>query len=180
MATHISRPEPREYADAYAGYVKAVEHDRDAIAVLERQLTPLRALGHLTPEQGAFRYADGKWSVRQLIGHMSDAERIFAYRLLRIARGDETPLASFDENRFADTSTADQRSIADLGGELVTVREATLTLVKGLDDQALLRVGTASNKPVSARALAFIAAGHVAHHLHILRERYAVALPRGE
>lgn len=177
MATHISRPEPGEYADAYAGYVKAVDHDRDAIVVLERQLTPLRALAHLTPEQGAFRYADGKWSVRQVMGHLADAERIFAYRLLRISRGDQTPLASFDENRFAETSNADLRPIADLGAELVAVREATLALVKGLDEASLTKVGTASGKPVSVRALAFIAAGHVAHHLAILRERYSVALP---
>lgn len=177
MATHISRPEPTEYADSYAGYVKAVAHDRDAVVVLERQLTPLRALGHLTPEQGAFRYANGKWSVRQVIGHMADAERIFSYRLLRIARGDQTPLASFDENAFADMSNADLRPIADLGAELVAVREATLALVRALDDESLRRMGTASEKPVSVRALAFIAAGHVAHHLAILRERYAVTLP---
>lgn len=177
MLTHIPRPEPGEYADAYAGYLKAVEHERDAIAVLERQLTPLGALGRLTPEQGAFRYADGKWSVRQVIGHMSDAERIFAYRLLRIARGDETPLSSFDENRYADVSNADHRPIADLGAELVAVRQATIALVKGLDEASVRRMGTASNKPVSVRALAFISAGHVEHHLTILRQRYEVTLP---
>jgi uncharacterized damage-inducible protein DinB len=178
MATHISRPEPSEYADFYAGYIKAVE--RDAIGALERQLPPLRALKTLKPEQAAFRYADGKWSVRQMIGHMADAERIFSYRLLCIARGDDTPFPSFDEKRYAEVSNADLRTVAELGAELVAIREATLALVRGLDDESLLRVGTASGKPVSVRALAFIAAGHVAHHLTVLREKYAVELPLGE
>lgn len=177
MVTHVPRPEPGEYAEHYADYIKAVEHDRDAIVALERQLPPLRAISTLTPEQAAFRYADGKWSVRQVIGHLSDAERIFSYRLLRIARGDETPLAAFDENRFAEMSNADQRTVAELGDELLWVRGSTLALVQGLDEAALTRMGTASGKPVSVRALAFITAGHTAHHLRVLRERYSVDLP---
>lgn len=177
MATAISRPASGEYAEFYGGYIRAVEHERDAITALERQLPALRALGGLTPEQGAFRYAPGKWSVRQVIGHLSDAERVFSYRMLRIARGDETPLASFDEHRYAETSNADHRPIEELGAELVAVRESTLALAKSLDEPAIIRIGTASGKPVSVRALAYIAAGHVAHHLRVLRERYDIELP---
>ncbi|MFN2447424.1 MAG: DinB family protein [Vicinamibacterales bacterium] len=177
MATLISRPQPGEYADFYAGYVKAIEHERDAIVALERQLPALRAIESLTPERASFRYADGKWSVRQVVGHMADAERIFTYRLLCIARSDETPLPSFDENQYANTSNADTREIGALGAELVAIRESALALVRGLDEFSLGRIGTASGKPVSVRALAFITAGHAAHHLRILRERYRVELP---
>jgi hypothetical protein len=173
----MSHPEADEYGAFYAGYIKLVEHERDAVQMLGRQLPAIDALKSLTPEQGAFRYADGKWSVRQVIGHMADAERIFAYRLLRIARGDQTPLPGFDEKRFADGANFDERPTAELAADLALARQATLSLVRGLDDATMSRRGVVNDNPVTARALVFITAGHLAHHLKVLRERYRVETP---
>jgi hypothetical protein len=174
MATRIARPDTGEYGDFYTGYIKLMEHEQDAIGILDRQLQAIHALRGLTPEQAAFRYSDGKWSVKQVIGHMADAERIFAYRLLRVARGDETPLPGFDEKRFAEGANFDERTIADLADDLAVARQATLSLVRGLADNTMTRRTIVNNSPATARALAFITAGHLAHHLKILRERYQV------
>jgi len=129
-------------------------------------------LAELPDARGDHRYAEGKWSVRQLVGHVSDAERIFTYRALRIARGDKTPLASFDENAYAETAGSDRRTLSALAEELRVVREASVALFNSLPDDAWTRTGTASEKTVSVRALAYIAAGHAQHHLKILKERY--------
>jgi hypothetical protein len=176
MAQKIDRPDINEYAEFHKGYLAAVAGEADGLSVLERQQPLIDRLGGLTPEQAAFRYADGKWSVKELTGHLSDTERVLSYRLLRIARGDETPLPGFDENAFVTGSNADRRPLVDLASELATVRAASLALVRSLDDEALLRRGTVNNWPLSARALAFIIAGHFQHHMNILRERYAIVL----
>lgn len=168
------RPEPAEYASFYAGYVAAVP-DGDVIELLGTQATVLRtALAPLSPAQGGHRYAEGKWSVREVVGHCIDAERIFAYRALRIARGDATPLPGFDENDYVATAGSDARSMPELLAELDAVRAATIALFASLTPVAWSRVGVASGKEITVRALAFITAGHVAHHLRILRERYGV------
>ncbi len=121
------------------------------------------------------RYADGKWSVKELLGHVADAERVFGYRLTPHRRGDSTPLAGFDENAWAQVAPHHQRPIADIVKELIAVREATLALIRSLDADALARQTVANNNPVSARAICWIMAGHCQHHLGILHERYGVA-----
>jgi hypothetical protein len=112
--------------------------------------------------------------VAEVVGHVTDAERIFAYRALRIARGDATPLASFDENAYVPAGSFDRRTLPDLLDELATVRHATLTLMRGLPAEAWARSGVASGRPVSVGALAYIIAGHELHHVAILRERYGI------
>jgi uncharacterized damage-inducible protein DinB len=175
MEIRIGRPEAGEYAAAYQVYIDRVAHETDAIAALQRQVPSIGLLERLNPEQEAFRYAEGKWSVRQVIGHLADAERVFAYRLLRAVRGDQTPLASFDENAYVERATFDRRPVADVAGELMAVRRATLALLGSLDASSVERTTVASGHAVSVRALAFIIAGHTAHHFHLLRERYGIS-----
>jgi transposase len=170
----IARPAPSEYAPFYAGYVERVP-EGDLLAQLARQLDETRALlGGLPPSRAVHRYAAGKWSVAEVVGHVTDAERIFAYRALRIARGDATPLASFDENAYVPAGSFDRRTLPDLLEELAAVRHATLTLMRGLPAEAWARSGVASGRPVSVGALAYIIAGHELHHVAILRERYGI------
>ncbi len=128
----------------------------------------------LTEERAHFRYAPGKWSVKQVVNHITDAERVFAYRALRVGRGDATPLASFDEDAFAEKSGADRRTIAHLAGELRSVRASTIALLESFDDEAIGRRGTAAENPVSVRALAWIIAGHELHHAKGLRQNYGL------
>jgi len=124
--------------------------------------------------RGAHRYAPGKWSVRQVMCHLADAERIMAYRALRIARGDATPLPGFDENAYAPESGADAVALAELVAEFADVRRASLALFRHLPADAWVRRGTASESPFSVRALAWVLVGHPIHHLAVLRERYGV------
>jgi uncharacterized damage-inducible protein DinB len=174
MLTRIPRPQSGEYLAYYDRYIALVTHEADAVTALMRQVPSINQLGRLTPEQAAFRYADGKWSVRQVVGHVTDAERIFSYRLLRAVRGDRTPLASFDENSYAETSNFDTRSMENVAGEFAAVRHATLALLGSLDPSRLEYRTVAADNEVSVRALAFIIAGHTVHHLNILRERYGI------
>lgn len=168
----IPRPDASEHLSYYAKYVDRVP-DGDVLQQLETQLDETLALVRGLPEeQGGHRYAPGKWSIREVLGHVIDAERIFAYRVLRIARGDRTPLASFDENAYAESSGADARTLADLADELEHVRRGNLALFRSLSDEALARRGTASDAEVSARALVWIIAGHELHHVAGLHERY--------
>ena len=167
-----TRPEATEFAPFYAGYVAAVP-EGDIINILRRGGDEWQSvLAELPEARGDHRYADGKWSIRQLVGHVSDAERIFTYRALRVARGDTTPLAAFDENAYAETAGSERRTLSALAEELKAVRAATVALFTSLPDDAWTRTGTASGKTVSVRALAYITAGHAQHHLKILRERY--------
>jgi len=166
------RPDASEHAAYYARYVALVP-DAGARARLAQDLDALAAM--LDGADADHAYAPGKWSVRQVVQHVADAERIFATRALCIARGDQTPLPGFDENAYADATAGDVRPLADVLGELRAVRAATLALVDGLPDEAWDRVGTASGHPVSVRALVWIMAGHAIHHAAILRERYGLA-----
>ncbi len=170
----IERPTPSEYAPFYAGYIAALP-DGDVLQILEQQVAELRRLAAGTPaDRETFRYADGKWSVREVVGHMIDAERIFAYRALRFSRGDQTPVPGFDENDYVAASHFDRRPLSDLAGELVLVRQSNLALLRGFAPEDWTRTGTANGHAISVRALAFIIAGHVRHHLNILRDRYGV------
>ena len=155
----------------------AVSGQTNGLETLERQQRQIEALRQLSADRGAHRYADGKWSVKEVIGHLSDSERVFSYRLMRVARGDTTPLPRFDEKVVAANSNADSRSLDDLVNELAQVRAATVTLVRSLDEPSVTRRGTVGEWSLSARALVFITAGHFAHHINVLRERYGLALP---
>jgi uncharacterized damage-inducible protein DinB len=169
-----ARPEASEYAAFYHAYVASVP-DGDVVALLRsdgREL--LQAIRRIPPERAGHRYGPEKWTIRQVVGHLIDAERIFTYRALRVARGDRTPLASFDENAYVRTAGSDARTIADLASELEAVREASVLLFESLPEEAWTLSGIASDREISLRALAYITAGHARHHLQILRERYGV------
>lgn len=169
----IQQPQETEFAAFYAGYVGKVPPQGPA-ALLNDQLAAFGTIGSLSENEANHRYAEGKWSVKELVGHMADAERVFAYRLLRIARGDQTPLPGFDENAWAKAAPHADRRLADIADELIAVRRATMALVASLDEAALSRTTLANNKSVSARAICWIIPGHAQHHLEILRERYGV------
>lgn len=174
MPVRISRPGADEYAPYYAKYVEKVPGG-DLLALLERQGKDTAALLRDLPDGAArHRYAPDKWSVKEVLGHIADAERVFAYRALCIARGDQTPLPSFDENAYAGASGADARPMADLAAEFLAVRAASVALLAGLDEERLARRGTASGKTISVRALAHVIAGHEKHHVAILHERYGI------
>lgn len=169
-----SPPAPTEYSEFYARYVARVPPG-DIVAQLATQLAstlaPIRGLSEGEAERG---YAPGKWTVKEVLGHLSDAERVFAYRALRIARGDTTPLPGFDENAYTPAGRFDDRDINSLISELVAVRSASVALLDSLPTEAWLRSGTASGAAVTVRGLAFIMAGHELHHRAILSERYGI------
>jgi hypothetical protein len=168
----IPRPGTDEYAPYYGRYIEKVEGN-DALASLVAQRTSTAGFLASVPEaRASYRYAPDKWSLREIIGHLSDAERIFSYRLLRFARADETPVPGFDENTYVPAGGFERRSLADVSAEFAAVRDATIALVRSLDDSATTRRGLASGQPISVRALAWICAGHELHHMGVIRERY--------
>jgi hypothetical protein len=171
-ASLIPRPAEDEYSPYYAGYIARVP-DGDLCATLAAQLTDTRALVHAIPEaRGTHRYAPGKWSIKEVLGHVIDTERIMSYRTLRFARADETPLPGFEQNDYVPAGGFDRRTLQDLSEELAAVRLATIHQLRHLDPAALTRRGTASGKQVSVRALAYIIAGHERHHVEILKTKY--------
>ena len=173
MPVALSRPEAGEFAPALAGYIAHIAEEEDLFEVLTSQLQELpRLLGSVPSSREEHRYAPGKWSIREIVGHLSDSERVFAYRALRFARGDESPLQGFDENAYVPELKAESRRLADLTAEWTDVRRATLSLFRHLPAEAWQRGGVASGKPVSVRALGFIIAGHTRHHVGVLEERY--------
>jgi len=168
----IARPSPSEHHEYYGRYIAKVP-DGDLIALLEMQVRETVALlSGLSDDRANYAYAPGKWTIKEVIGHLSDAERVFGYRALTVARNDKTPLPSFDENAWAVESNASSRSLADLLDEFQAVRAATIQLARGMDPEHSARIGTASGNPISPRALLYIAAGHERHHLDLLKERY--------
>ena len=172
MATTL-RPGMDEYAPAFAGYVARVAEDEDIVAVLASQLDQvLDLLGRIGEDRADFRYATGKWSTKEVTGHLSDTERVFAYRALRIGRGDTTPLPNFDDQAYVAELRTHDRTLADFATEWGTVRRATLALFGGLPDAAWCRRGIASDQPISVRALAYVTAGHTRHHADVLQARY--------
>jgi uncharacterized damage-inducible protein DinB len=170
------RPQSNDYAPYYGKYVMLVP-DGNFLEILESQLRDMRqVLEPLTEAQADFRYSPGKWSIKETLGHINDAERIFAIRILRIGRGDQTPLPGFEQDDYVRVSNASSRKLADLLEEFTAIRRATIVLIRSLDDASWHRRGTASGEPVSVLALAFIIAGHVLHHQKIFAEKYLPAL----
>jgi len=167
------RPEPAEVPAGYAGYVGKVREGEDLMALMQSQLDEVRAaFGRFPEARGTFRYAPDKWSVKELLGHLSDVERIFCYRALRFARRDATPLPGFDENAYAPAMEADHRKLDDVLQEWLDLRRATISFLRGLPADAWARRGIANGKEISVRALAYAIAGHLRHHLEVLAERY--------
>jgi hypothetical protein len=163
------------YAERYISLITGA----DILDTLETHLKQTRTLFSGRSERdGNFRYAPDKWTVKEVVGHITDSERIFAYRALRIARGDQTPLGGFEQDDYVRAAQFNQRELADLVDEYADVRQASLALFCSLDDEAWLRRGVANNNPVTVHALAFIVAGHELHHRNILNERYFPAIPR--
>ncbi len=171
----LVRPESSEYAPFYAGYVARVPED-DIVSVLQKQADEIRDLARALPAaKETFRYADGKWSIREVLGHLIDGERVFGYRAFCFSRGEQAPLPSFDENQYVAAAGADAIPLAELASEFAAVRASNLAFLRRLSGAEAARLGTASGKPISVRALAYIMAGHPRHHVAVLRERYGVA-----
>jgi hypothetical protein len=167
-----SRPEKSEYAEYYETYVSQVQ-ETNVLLALEDQLAVLENLrAEISEEKGAHAYAPGKWTVKELLGHLIDGERIFAYRALRIARADQTPLEGYDQDPYIENADFNSASVSDLVEELLLLRRANVLFFKNLSREAWQRVGTANDDEVSVRALAYIMVGHIRHHANILKERY--------
>jgi hypothetical protein len=170
----LQKPSANEYAPYYERYVALVPND-DVLKVLKEQIgTMAAALGSLPIGKETYRYAEGKWSIREVIGHLIDGERVFGYRAFCFSRGETAALPSFDENVYVARSTYDTRPLDRLIKEFSLLREANLAFLTELPPDQWAHMGTASGKQVSVRALAYIMAGHVSHHVAILHERYGV------
>lgn len=166
------RPDTTEYAPYYEKYVSLVP-ETNITSVLESQLEgTLNLIRGLSDEQAMHRYAPDKWTIKQVIGHIIDGERIFAYRALRFSRNDKQKLPGFDQDEFMEYADFDARSIADLAEEFEHARRANILMFKSFGEEVWSRRGTASEAEVSVRGLAYIMAGHERHHVHILKDRY--------
>jgi hypothetical protein len=169
------RPDASEFAPFFAGYVARVPEE-DVLPVLAAQPGEVESLARgVAADRETFRYGPGKWSIREVLGHVCDAERVFGYRAFCIGRGETASLPGFDENAYAERSGAHDRPLADLAREFAAVRAANLLALDSLAPAAWRNVGTANKSPVSVRGLAYIMAGHARHHLAVLRERYGIA-----
>ena len=169
----MPHPSSTEFGPNLAGYLQRIGNDEDILVVLDEQLERVGSrLGQVAEARGGYRYAPGKWSIKEIVGHLSDVERIFSYRALRFARGDATPLPGFEQDDYAPEVGADRRTLADLVAEWADVRRATLALFRHLPQPAWDRRGIASGHSASVRALAYAMAGHLRHHLEVLEERY--------
>jgi len=169
-----TRPADTEYAQSYAGYVALVPED-DILGTIEHQSSVTqKLLASLDESRAAYRYAEAKWSVKEVLGHFIDAERIFAYRALAFARGETQPLPGFDENDYVRHAAFDSWKLGDLSEHYALVRRATIVLFRNFPEEAWERRGTASDNPITVRALAWIIVGHERHHVKVLRERYLV------
>jgi DinB superfamily len=168
----IGRPERGEYAPFYETYVSKVQGS-DILATLDDQRRQmLLLLSGRTESDGDIRYAPGKWSVKEVLGHICDGERILSYRALCIARGDSTPLPGYDENAYVANAPFARHPLPDLIEDFIAVRRATLSLFRNFDDNAWMRRGKANNNEVTVRAIAYIIAGHELHHRMALQEKY--------
>lgn len=168
----LPRPAADEAAPYYHGYIQEVSGENVGEQLTTQLMEVERLYSTMDDRTALTRYAPGKWSIKEILGHLSDAERIFSYRILCISRGDTTPLPGFDENAYVPEGNFDERPLSSLLPEFRAVRLSTVALTEGIPAGAWSRRGQASGSPVSARALAFIILGHATHHLRILGERY--------
>jgi uncharacterized damage-inducible protein DinB len=178
-SSKVGRPEASEYAPHAKIYLDLVPGD-DAVSALRQQIGQTLALFDGVDDRHAseWSYEPGKWTLKQVLGHMIDTERIFAYRALRVARGDRTPLPGFEQDEYVATADSNARPLADLTEEFRIVRAGTLALVDGLPEEAWSRRGTVSGRELSVRGIVFTAAGHERHHFELLKERYGLGTRR--
>ncbi|HXT64586.1 MAG TPA: DinB family protein [Pyrinomonadaceae bacterium] len=171
----MSRPLENEYAPYFENYIsKATEED--ILPAMRSQVDELDVLlDRVSPEHETFRYAEGKWSIREIVGHLIDGERVFGYRALCIARGETQNLPGFDQDQYMLTAPFDGVDLEDLLSEFRLVRLSNIAMMRTFDEAAWTRIGTANGNPVSVRALAYVMVGHTRHHMGVLRERYLVA-----
>jgi len=170
----MKKPESSEYAPYYERYVSLVAGD-DVSDTLAAQPAELRKVfGELGDDKGTFAYESGKWTIKELLGHVIDGERMFAYRALRISRGDQTPIEGFEQDGYIENARSNERSFADLLDEFELLRVANVLMFNHMSEADWKRSGVASGVGVSVKALAYIMAGHVTHHVNIFNERYAV------
>ena len=174
----VGRPEPSEYAPYYEKYVRLVEGEDVLRAIGDQIGQSLATLRGVSPEDSLGRYAPGKWSLREVVGHLIDSERVFAYRALRFARNDRTGLPGFEGDDYVTAAGFDRRPWPELLDEFEAVRRATIPMFRGLDGEAWLRRGVASDNEMSVRAFAYNIAGHELHHLQIVRTKYLPAAMR--
>lgn len=169
----MSKALPDEmYNDFYETYIKLVP-DGAIADVLAKQLTDISTtLSDIPDSRSEYRYAEGKWSIKEVIGHITDTERVMSYRLLRIARGDTTPLPGFEQDLFIAGASFHSLTLQELTEDFVAVRRSTLSLLRTLSEEAWGRRGIASNSDISVKALSYIIAGHAIHHMNILQSRY--------
>ncbi len=169
----MTRPPVAEYRPAFAGYVGRIGEDEDIMVAMAAQLDQVLArLGPVPDARGDYRYAPGKWTLKEVIGHLSDTERVFAYRALRVARGDTIPLPAFDDQAWVPEMGAADRTLPDIVSEWGDARQSTLALFRHLPPRAWSRRGTVSDQPISVRALAYVIVGHARHHLEVVEARY--------
>jgi DinB superfamily len=168
----MTRPDSTEYAPYFEKYISLVPGD-NIVTTLSSQIegTAILLRG-LSESQGEMRYAPGKWSIKEVIGHLIDAERIFTYRALRMARSDRTPLPGFDENSYVENGNFGECRVAELADEFQAVRESSIYIFRHLGEEAWGRRGVANDNEISVRAIAYCIAGHELHHLGIIRTRY--------
>jgi hypothetical protein len=168
----MKRPAQTEYDPYYQGYISLVPEE-EIIPALENQMDELSKLFESVPEErGTFAYDDAKWTIKEVLSHVIDGERMFAYRALRIARGDKTPIEGFEQDGYIENSHANHRTIGELIEEFTLLRKANLMFFENLEDEDWIRIGTANDVEISVRSLAWIMVGHVRHHVAILKERY--------
>ena len=177
MTTIFATPTTDEYAEFYAGYVQRAQARGDVLSALSKQIDELKSeLGKLTDEQALFRDAPKEWSIKEVIGHLNDVERVFSYRLLRVSRNDPTPLPGFEQDGYVREAGYDHCLLRDLIQEFEYLRRANILMINNMSEEASLHRGTASGNPVSARALIYMLVGHVGHHMASLHEKYLPAL----
>lgn len=168
----MSRPEKTEYDPYYETYVSLVP-DGDIVDILEAQAAEVDHLFSGIPEEkGPYAYAEGKWTIKELLGHLVDGERMFMYRTFRISRGDKTPIEGFEQDGYIENARSNSRSFADLIEEFTALRRANVIAYRHFSDEDWARTGTANQVEITPKALVYVAAGHITHHLNILRGRY--------
>lgn len=169
----LTPPTQEEFNPFYAGYIEFATKRGDVFSAMSQQLDEMKtALGKLSDKQARFRNGPEEWSIKEIISHLTDGERVFSYRLLRVSRNDKTALPGFEQNDYVKESGADELPLEDLLNEFEFLRRANILAVKGMSEEAIKRIGTASNANISVRALIYIMVGHVDHHMASLHEKY--------
>ncbi len=172
----IAKPNPDEYAPYYNTYISKVTTDDPLKTLKQGEKELLKLIRPLSKKQLKFRYASDKWTIKEILVHLMDAERVFCYRALRFARNDQTKLSGFDENFYTPASKANKRNLKTILKEYRAIRAATIQLFANFTEEMMMRVGTANEQPMSVRALLYVTAGHEIHHLGIIRDRYVVPM----